>query len=65
MIKILAASLFAIVACAFAVAAMPSTLIASHEATPASFDIAMPAAQEPLDATPVASAHMLAASQNQ
>lgn len=62
MTKILAAALFAVLAVTLAVHATPSVVAVSSAPVQPSFDIAMPAPQEPLDATVITPVETVGAS---
>jgi hypothetical protein len=53
MTKLLAAALFVMIAFSIAVSAVPAATAANERPVPPSFDVAMPAPQEPFDTTPI------------
>ena len=65
MTKILALALFAILAGCVAVEALPPAAVAGNTPVPPSFDIAMPAPQEPLDTTVITAVETVGAARNE
>ncbi|MEP7100893.1 MAG: hypothetical protein ABI781_10310 [Burkholderiales bacterium] len=65
MTKIFAAALFAILAGTLAVHAMPPEAVANSAPVQPSFDIAMPAPQEPFDTTVITAVETVGASRTE